>query len=128
MSRWCVDNRRQVLVDATPGAAAGACLRPDDSTSTAKTTATKSSAGTSPSRGPIRCPLPNDCTAMIAACTTLDHTVNQIRLRFACGFRAAFIKKTPSVAYTPTIIMKYSDWYGAPECHIHPEGQSTARG
>jgi hypothetical protein len=26
---------------------------------------------------------------VIAACTTLDHTVNQIRLRLACGFRAA---------------------------------------
>jgi uncharacterized membrane protein YfcA len=82
------------------------CLRPDDSTSTDRTTATKSSTGTSPNRCPIWCPLPKDCTAMIAACTTLDHTVNQIRLRLACGFRAALRRKTPSVAYTPTIIMK----------------------
>ena len=43
---------------------------------------------------------------MIAACTTLDHTANQIRLRLARGFRAALIRKTPSVAYKPTIIMK----------------------
>ena len=35
---------------------------------------------------------------MIAAWTTLDHTVNQIRLRLAAGSRAALIKKTPSVA------------------------------
>ena len=51
---------------------------------------------------------------MMAACTTLDHTANQIRLRCACGFRAASNKKTPSVAYRPTIIMKYCDSYGAP--------------
>ncbi|SRX94788.1 hypothetical protein MSP7336_03049 [Mycobacterium shimoidei] len=43
---------------------------------------------------------------MIAACTALDHTANQIKLRLAAGFRAALIKKTPSVAYTPTIIKK----------------------
>jgi len=43
---------------------------------------------------------------MIAACTTLDHTVNQIRLRLACGFRAALSRKMPSVAYKPAIIMK----------------------
>jgi hypothetical protein len=85
-------------------------LRPDDSTSTDRMAATNSSAGTSPNRCPIWCPPPKDCTAMIAACTTLDHTVNQIRLRLACGFRAALSRKTPSVAYKPTIIMKYWDW------------------
>ena len=49
---------------------------------------------------------------MMPACTTLDHTVNQIKLRCACGFLDAFNRKTPSVAYTPTIIMKYWDSYG----------------
>ncbi len=43
---------------------------------------------------------------MITACTTLEHTVNQIRLTFASGRRAAFQRNTPSVAYRPTIIMK----------------------
>jgi hypothetical protein len=51
-------------------------------------------------------PLPKDCTAIIAAWTTLEHTVNQIRLTLASGRRAAFHRKTPSVAYRPTIIMK----------------------
>ena len=46
---------------------------------------------------------------MMIACTMLDHIVNQIRLVFACGLRAAKIKNTPSVTYTPTIIMKYCD-------------------
>jgi hypothetical protein len=46
---------------------------------------------------------------MTPPCTTLDHTVNQIRLRWARGFLAAFSRKAPSVAYTPTIIMKYWD-------------------
>src|SRR5262245_48621562 len=36
---------------------------------------------------------------VLPACTTLDHTVNQIRLRWACGFLDAFRRKTPSVAY-----------------------------
>jgi hypothetical protein len=45
-------------------------------------------------------------TAMIAAWTTLEHTVNQIRLILVSGRRAAFQRKRPSVAYTPTIIMK----------------------
>jgi hypothetical protein len=35
---------------------------------------------------------------MITACTTLDQTVNQIRLRWASGFRDAMIRNTPSVA------------------------------
>ena len=39
-----------------------------------------------------------DCTAMIAEWTTLEATVNQIRLRLAAGFRAALSRKTPSVA------------------------------
>jgi hypothetical protein len=47
---------------------------------------------------------------MIAECTRLEITVNQIRLRLACGFRAPFNRKIPSVAYTPTIIMYKWDW------------------
>ena len=35
---------------------------------------------------------------MIAACTTLDQMVKEIRLRFAAGFRAAAIRKMPSTA------------------------------
>lgn len=35
---------------------------------------------------------------MIVPCTTLDHTVNQIRLLCAMGLREATIKNTPSVA------------------------------
>ncbi len=54
--------------------------------------------------------------------------MNQIRLSWARGFRAALIKNTPSVAYTPTIITKYSDAYGGPECHAHPDGQTWASG
>ena len=52
------------------------------------------------------CFLCNDSTAMTTACTTLDHTVNQIRLMLASGRRAAFQRNRPSVAYRPTIIMK----------------------
>ncbi|MNP11239.1 hypothetical protein D3C76_1034160 [compost metagenome] len=56
------------------------------------------SAGTSPAKCPI-CPgWVTVWTAMIAPCTALDHTVNQIRLRLANGSRAARIKNTPSVA------------------------------
>jgi hypothetical protein len=40
---------------------------------------------------------------MIAPCTKLDQTVNQIRLLCAIGSREAIIKNTPSVAYTPKI-------------------------
>ena len=74
------------------------CLRPAARTSTASTTAIRRSAGTSPHRWPIWCPWPKDCTAMMTACTTLDHTANQMKLRFACGLRAALIRKTPIVA------------------------------
>src|ERR1700748_3465659 len=63
---------------------------------------------------------------MIAACTTLDAMVNRIRLRFAAGSRDARMRKIPSVAYTPTIIMKYCDSYGAPACHAQPDGQMIA--
>ena len=59
--------------------------------------ATRKSASTSPHKCPIWSPL-KDCIAMIAPCTTLDHTANQIKLRFAAGLRAALIRKTPSVA------------------------------
>ena len=38
------------------------------------------------------------CTAMIPPWTTLDHTVNQIRLRWASGSRDARIRNKPSVA------------------------------
>nr|WP_281179306.1 hypothetical protein [Sphingomonas asaccharolytica] len=43
---------------------------------------------------------------MISACTTLDIAATQISEALAAGLRAASIRKTPSVAYTPTIIMK----------------------
>ena len=36
--------------------------------------------------------------AMMPACTQLDHTVNQIKLRFSRGLFDARIKKMPSVA------------------------------
>lgn len=45
-------------------------------------------------------------TAMIAACTTLDHTANQMRLTCASGLRLAINRDTPSVAYTPRIIWR----------------------
>ena len=70
------------------------------------TTATINNAGTSPSRWPRCIGSPAACTAMISACTALDTTVNQISDILAAGLRAASIRKTPSVAYTPTIIMK----------------------
>jgi hypothetical protein len=58
--------------------------------------------GTSPSKCP-QCdassiPAPKDCTAMIAPCTTLYHTVNQIRLMCFIGSRDALSSNTPSVA------------------------------
>src|SRR5262249_62283513 len=84
-------------------------------------------AGTSPSRWPA-CSAGIDCTAMMPPCTTLDHTVNQIKLRWACGSLDAISRKTPSVAYTPTIIMKYWDSWGAPACHAQPDGHTIARG
>lgn len=37
------------------------------------------------------------CTVMILACTTLDLTMNQIRLRCFSGSRAAKIRNTPRV-------------------------------
>src|SRR5690606_35764648 len=49
---------------------------------------------------------------MTAACTRLDHTVNQISERWACGFLAASRRNIPSVAYRPTIMRKYSDACG----------------
>src|SRR5262245_282489 len=59
---------------------------------------------------------------MIAPCTKLDQTVNQIRLLCASGSREAIIKNTPSVAYTPKIISRYSE--RPPACHAQPEGQT----
>src|SRR6476619_5719965 len=59
---------------------------------------------------------------MIAPCTKLDQTVNQIRLLCAIGSREAIIKNTPSVAYTPKIISRYSE--RLPACHAQPEGQT----
>src|SRR5215831_13093364 len=58
---------------------------------------------------------------MIAPCTKLDQTVNQISLSCAIGSREAIIKNTPSVAYTPKIISRYSE--RPPACHAQPEGQ-----
>src|SRR5690625_2707227 len=49
---------------------------------------------------------------MTTACTRLDHTVNQISERWACGFLAASRRNIPSVAYRPTIMRKYSDACG----------------
>ena len=59
---------------------------------------------------------------MIAPCTKLDQTVNQIRLLCTIGSREAIIKNTPSVAYTPKIISRYSE--RPPACHAQPEGQT----
>src|SRR5215472_15144974 len=59
---------------------------------------------------------------MIAPCTKLDQTVNQIRLLCAIGSREAIIKNTPTVAYTPKIISRYSERPRA--CHAQPEGQT----
>jgi hypothetical protein len=59
----------------------------------AKAAATMKSAGTSPAKWPIYPGWVNTWTAMIAPCTTLDHTVNPIRLRLANGSCAARIKK-----------------------------------
>ena len=43
---------------------------------------------------------------MIAAWTTLDQIVNQMRLLCASGLRDATRRNTPRVTYRPTIIMK----------------------
>src|SRR5215471_2477099 len=56
------------------------------------------SAGTSPQRCATWSGFVRACAAMIPACTTLDHTVNQIRLKFVSGSRLAINRKTPSVA------------------------------
>src|SRR5215510_1363432 len=63
---------------------------------------------------------------MIAPCTKLDQTVNQIRLLFAIGSREAIIKNTPSVAYTPKIISRYSA--RPPACHAQPDCQTIVSG
>ena len=42
--------------------------------------------------------LAKDCSVIMAPCTTLDHTVNEIMLLYACGSREASSKNTPSVA------------------------------
>jgi hypothetical protein len=70
----------------------------------ARTAATKNSANTSPQRCPIWSACMKDCSAIIPAWTTLDHTVNQMRLKCAPGLRLAIKRKTPNVAYTPKII------------------------
>ncbi|SRR5712691_2988024 len=49
--------------------------------STPRTIATRISANTSPQRCPMCSGFSKDCAAMIPPCTTLDQTVNQIRLR-----------------------------------------------
>ena len=64
----------------------------------ARTAAATNSARTSPQRCPMCSEFTNDCTAMIPPCTTLDHTVNQMRLKCASGLRDATNKNTPSVA------------------------------
>src|SRR5215472_11009080 len=63
---------------------------------------------------------------MIAPCTKLDQTVNQMRLLFAIGSREAIIKNTPSVAYTPKIISRYSA--RPPACHAQPDCQTIVSG
>ena len=40
---------------------------------------------TSPHRCPLCSEFAKDCTAMMPPCTTLDHTVNQMRLKCASG-------------------------------------------
>src|SRR6266446_4134210 len=64
----------------------------------ANTAATANKANTSPQRWPMLWVPSKDCTAITPPCTTLDQTVNQIRLLWATGLRAASIRKTPSVA------------------------------
>src|SRR5215831_18723306 len=63
---------------------------------------------------------------MIAPCTKLDQTVNQISLSCAIGSREAIIKNTPSVAYTPKIISRYSA--RPPACHAQPDCQTIVSG
>src|SRR4029453_3075890 len=109
------------------GYAALPCPASDDTSNPPSTIATRNSAGTSPSRCPW-CAAGIDCTAMMPPCTTLDHTVNQIKLRWACGSLDAISRKTPSVAYTPTIIMKYCESWGAPACPAQPDGHTSASG
>jgi hypothetical protein len=41
---------------------------------------------------PISCPSYTACAAMMPACAMLDQTVNEIRLRFSEGLRAAAIR------------------------------------
>src|ERR1022692_419708 len=66
--------------------------------SSARPAATTNRASTSPQRCPMCWGFDRDCAAMIPPCTMLDHTVNQIRLRCARGFREATTRNTPSVA------------------------------
>src|SRR5262245_51682572 len=65
---------------------------------TPSTMAIRNSAGTSPRRCPRSAWSLNACQAMIAPWTTLDHTVNQIRLLCASGSCDAIRRNTPSVA------------------------------
>src|SRR5215471_11059538 len=49
-----------------------------------------------------------------------------MRLLFAIGSREAIIKNTPSVAYTPKIISRYSA--RPPACHAQPDCQTIVSG
>src|SRR5215471_13881774 len=64
----------------------------------ARTAATRNSVGTSPQRWPLWSVCARACTPIMPACTTLDHTVNRMRLTWASGLRLASSRKTPSVA------------------------------
>src|SRR6185369_16462814 len=64
----------------------------------ASTVATRESARTSPQRCLMCSGLARACAAMTPACTTLDQTVNHMRLRCASGWRLAINKKIPKVA------------------------------
>src|SRR5512135_3469530 len=80
-----------------------------------------------PRRGVWRCTgSTTDWTAMTNPCTTLDQMVNEIRLRWWVGSRAARTKNTPRVAYTATIISRYSD--RPLLCQAHPDGHRTVSG
>src|SRR5262249_8502673 len=77
-----------------------AVARPDEPVfiSTARTIAIRNSAGTAPTTCPPSTGTSTPGQAMMAPCTTLDQTVNQMRLLCAYGSRDAMRRNTPSVA------------------------------
>ena len=66
-----------------------------------------------------------DCTAMIPPCTTLDHTVNQMRLKCASGCGRQPTETLPASRKCQNHLQVIGVW---PVCHDQPDGQMMVSG